>query len=735
MLARIARREHHSQSGPCVPLGARVACARAFQTEPAAQGSPLVLRASVSPCEPVSSATSRAKIAGVPLRRAAIVAVVTVVLTACKGTPQQATQPVAAGPSPSILLITLDTTRADAIGPDAVGVSTPAFNAVAARGRRFRQAYTTVPETLPSHASMMTGLYPAGHGVHENARYLPAAFPVIAEKLQQAGYTTAAYVSSFALARRFGLARGFLVYDDEQPPGQAERGARETTDRAIAGLAGSAAAPRFVWVHYYDPHYPYEPPEPFRTQFARTPYLGEVMAMDREIGRLVAAFDEQASKDARPPAIVIVADHGEGLGDHGEALHGNLLYQSTMHVPLVIAGPGVQTGVSDAPVSTRRVFHTILDWAGLGPADSLRRTGDEIVLGEAMKPFLEYGWQPQIMAVAGPQKAILAGTIEAYEVLADPKELTNLGSGANLPAPMRAKLEEYPVPSVEAARAPENLDEEAKRRLASLGYVGATATPVVRKDAPKPADMTALFETIDRASGAFAAGRYSEAVPFLKAILARDPFNIDATLRLATAYSSLGQEALALQTFRKAAELAPRSQDVRTYLGLHYARGTDWARAVPLLEQVVAEAPDRLPPVEALAVIRERQGRIQEAVDLRRKVYAMRAPTGAELVHQGELAMAIEQTDVAIEAFESARANPGAVVRAQPRTRRALSRLAPAGGREDGLGPRDVGAPRLPDGALQAGPGQRPSQRARSERPHRRRPPARRRNDQAAHLA
>src|SRR5712692_8466048 len=144
----------------------------------------------------------------------------------------------AAGPTarPSILLVTLDTTRADAMGPEARGIETPAFNALAARGRRFRQAYATVPETLPSHSSMMTGLYPAGHGVHENARYLAPSFPVAAERLREAGYRTAAFVSSFALARRFGLARGFDVYDDEPPAGRAERTARETTDRVLAHL-------------------------------------------------------------------------------------------------------------------------------------------------------------------------------------------------------------------------------------------------------------------------------------------------------------------------------------------------------------------------------------------------------------------------------------------------------------------------------------------------------------------
>ena len=511
-------------------------------------------------------------------------------------------------PRPSILLITLDTTRADAIGPDAAGVETPAFNAIAARGRRFRQAYATVPETLPSHSSMMTGLYPGGHGVHENARHLPATVPAAAERLHQAGYRTAAFVSSFVLSRRFGLARGFDVYDDQLPAGRNERNARETTDAAIAELARPlGAGARFIWVHYYDAHTPYAPPEPYRARYSKSPYLGEVAAMDEQLGRLVQAFEQQAGG---PAAIAIVADHGEGLGDHGEAQHGDLLYQSTMHVPLVLAGPGVEAGVIDVPVSTRRIFHTLLDWAGLEKAHSLRSMGEatEPVLGEAMKPFLEYGWLPQVMLVTGRHKAILAGKIEAYDVLADPGETRNLGSAVNLSSDVRKALEDYPVPSPDAARAPAALDEEAKRRLASLGYVGATAAPVVRKGAPRPADMTALLATLERASALFAAGQFAQAIPLLEHVLAEDPHNLDAALRLATSHSSLGHERKAEELFQRAAAMAPKSQDVRTYLALHYARTSEWERAVPLLEQVVAESPDRLTAVEELGRLKLRQG-------------------------------------------------------------------------------------------------------------------------------
>ncbi len=553
--------------------------------------------------------------------------------------------------------MTLDTTRADAIGPDAVGVETPAFNALAGRGERFTQAYATVPETLPSHTSIMTGLYPAGHGLHENARYVPADRAVIAEQLHQVGYRTAAFVSSFVLAKRFGLGRGFDRYDDDEPVGGVERSSKTTTDAAIVELNTTSTQPRFLWVHYYDPHYPYAPPEPYKSRYATTPYLGEVAAMDEQLGRLIQAFERAASA---PTAIVIVADHGEGLGDHGEAQHGTLLYQSTIHVPLLLIGPRVLPGVSGTPVSTRRVYDTVLDWAGVPSTNSLLKPSTDIVLAEAMKPFLEYGWQPQVMTVNGAHKGIQTGTLEVYDLAADPRETRDVHAEVALPAPVRSALEAYPLPAPEAAKAPANLDEDARRKLATLGYIGGTSTPVVRKDAPRPVDMQRIFPLIDQASGLFEAGKYTEILPVLETILKADPRNLDATLRMATAYSSLGQNARAEAAFQKAAELAPNSPDVRMYLALHYSRTADWARAVPLLEDVVAESPDRLPALEALAVIRVRQGRIEEAVALRQHIYSQRTATPAELVALGQLAMSAERTPAAIQAFEQARAVQGA---------------------------------------------------------------------------
>lgn len=550
----------------------------------------------------------------------------------------------AAPERPSILLVTLDTTRADAIGE-----ATPHFNALAARALRFTQAYATAPQTLPSHASMLTGLYPAGHGVHENARRLGEQHPLLAERLRASGYRAAAFVSAFPVARRFGLARGFDTYDDELDAGREERSARTTTDRAIAWLRGQSGTPVFLWVHYFEPHYPYEPPAEYRIRYPDNPYRGEVAAMDEQLGRLLAAFDG---------VVVIVGDHGESLGEHGEAQHGNLLYQGAMHVPLLIAGPGVTPGVSAVPVSTRRVFHTVLDFAGIDAQSSLRGPAKEVVLGEAMIPFLQFGWQPQVMAIEDRQKVIHAGQIEVYDVVADPKETRDLAAEASPSREVRAAIREYPIPSPNAPTQ-NDVSEEDRRRLASLGYLTSEVKPVVRKDAPRPRDMAHLFDDLDRASGLFTREEYGAAIEVLEKILAADPHNLMAALRIAAAHSALGHEDDALEAFQGAQAIAPESKDVRNYLALHDSRSKEWERAAPTLEVIVAENPEWLPGLEALALVRERQDRTSDAVVLLQRAYSLKTPSARELTHLGELAMSIGQTGEALLAFEKARALEG----------------------------------------------------------------------------
>jgi len=548
--------------------------------------------------------------------------------------------------------VTLDTTRADVVAPEGSAALTPNLARLARAGTRFSQAYATAPMTLPSHTSMLTGLYPSTHGIHENSRALAESQPLVAADLRATGYSTAAFVSAFVLDRQFGLARGFDEYDDRFAGGAAERSATATTDRALAWLAKAPASPLFVWVHYWDTHAPYTPPEPFASRFPDAPYRGEVAYVDSQLGRLLAAFEARAA--AGGWRVLVVGDHGEGLGEHGEAQHGNLLYQATMRVPLVLAGGGVPAGVVSAPVSTRRVHDTLLAWAGLPATRSLIATAGEPVLGEAMKPFLSYGWQPQVMAVEGRLKVIRSGETEVYDVIADPAEARDLAGLASPARASREALRAYPVPT--PARADQQLPAETRERLASLGYVASSGTPKLRADAPSPRRMAHLFADFDFASGLFTRGEYTLASVEFERIVHQDPHNPMATMYLAVAHSMLGDDAEALRWFRRAAELQPDSVDLRHYEAMHYCKNERWANAEPLLQSVLAAEPDRLPALDCLAEIRARQGRREEAIALLDRVVARTGAPQTELLRLGELHMQGGETAPAIAAYERARA-------------------------------------------------------------------------------
>ena len=577
-------------------------------------------------------------------------------LAGCRQPPAE-TAAVSAASRPDLLLITLDTTRADAMGWEEGGVDTPALEALAARGRVFSRAFTTAPMTLPAHASMLTGLYPADHGIHENSRYLGADRELLAERLAARGYRTAAFVSGLPLSRQFGLARGFTHYDDELGTA-AERDAAATTDRALAYLDAAPPGPLFLWVHYFDPHEPYEPPEPYRSRYPGEPYRAEIAFMDQHLGRLVRAFESRGERTGGA-AILVAGDHGEGLGDHGERLHGNLLYQGVMRVPLVIAGDGVAAGRSDRPVSVRRIFDTLLELAGEERDHDLLAEDDETVLAEAMKPFLQYGWQPQVMAARGDLKVIRSGSVEIFDLAADPDESENLEGRVRPPRELLRPLIDYPLPGTGAAVNGPAPSQEDLERLAGLGYVTWRGETPRRDDAPDPKDMTDLFADLDRGSAVFVRGDYEQAREIFDRVLARDPENLMVCVRLAVANSLLGDGDRALELFERAREIAPGSADVRHYLALHLLRAGREDEAGALLETVLAEQPRRLPALEALARIRQAQDRPREAAKLLERVAVIDTDNPVPLLRLGEARMALADSKGAIRAFEKARGLQG----------------------------------------------------------------------------
>ncbi len=573
-------------------------------------------------------------------------------LVACGGV-EPGSGPPAQPPRPSILLVTLDTTRADRLGFESNQFETPHLDTLAARGLIFTQAYATAPMTLPAHTSMLTGLYPAKHGIHENGRFVSEEQSLLAGELRERGYGTAAFVSGYPLSRQFGLARGFDHFDDAFADGQAERDAGSTTDRALAYLQQGSRDPLFLWVHFFDPHEPYAPPEPFRSRYPNDLYQGEIAFMDQELGRLVAGFE--ARTENGPSMIVVVADHGEGLGEHGEALHGNLLYQGVMRVPLVVAGSGISAGRRTVPVSARRAYDTILGWADGQESPGWLSGTEEPVLGEAMKPYLQYGWQPQTMGVSGSLKVIRSGETEIYDVETDPAESHDLAAEVEIDRPLALALRDYPREPVSTRTESETLDEETLRKLASLGYFDSGSEPSVRENAPNPKDMTHIFRDLDLGSALFVRGEYAATIPIFSRVLEVDPENLAVSLRLAVAHSVLGREREAQVFFERARKIHPGSIDLRHYQAMHYFRAGRWDRAAPLFESVLAEAPRRLPALEAMAQIRQRERRLAEARRYLERVIALKPAPVKELTRLGELSMALEDTPAAIRAFERAR--------------------------------------------------------------------------------
>ena len=564
--------------------------------------------------------------------------------------------------SRSILLVTLDTTRADVVGFEGGDAETSALDRLAVAGVRFENAYATAPMTLPSHTSMMSGLYPAGHGVHENGRAVSRSTSLAAVRLRDLGYETAAFVSGFPLARQFGLARGFDHFDDAFVTSAAERTAGETTAAALAYLQSSSGdRPLFLWLHYFDAHDPFEAPESFVRQHPENPYAAEVAYVDSEMSRAIDAFLRRVGEGDH--AIVVVGDHGEGLGDHGEERHGNLLYDGVMRVPLVIAGSGIAPRAVPEPVSVRRVFQTVLSLAGEAQVESLLGPMEEIVLAEAMKPYLHYGWQPQVMAVSAREvdrrrvveKVIRSGErAELYSLLEDRAERVDLIESRRPSQEVLARLREYPLPGnapTRASDAPLSAEENAK--LAALGYVASSEVPKLQPDAPHASEMIDLFEALDRGAGLFSRERWPEAIAVYRDLAERDPENLVVRLRLAVSNSLDGNRVAAEEAFRAAEAIDPDSLDRVRYEALHRCRFGELERAGAMLDGILDEVSENVPALECLAEARMASGHFPEAAELLESVTEMRPTAVGPRLALGHAQMALGRTEAAIESFET----------------------------------------------------------------------------------
>ncbi len=517
-------------------------------------------------------------------------------------------------PPENLLLITLDTTRADHLS--CYGYSqqtTPNIDRLAETGVLFEQAHSTAPLTLPAHSTILTGLYPFNHGVRNNGDfYLPPDIPTLAGILRKRGYGTAAFISSFILDSRYGLAHDFDLYEDHlEKKEQAlqdfevERKGSDTTHLALSWLSSHAAKPFFLWLHLYDPHESYDPPEPFRSRFASL-YDGEIAFADSLVGDMIARLDELGIR--RKTLIVIVGDHGESLGEHHEESHSVFIYTATMRVPLVLNAPGaIPAGVrAAAPVSIADIFSTVVDILKLTPpstqdgrslvpliAGSTPSTERSIYF-ESLFPKLYLHWAPLRGIRSGPWTYIEAPRAELYRVDSDPGETVNLlASNPDVVSRMRQRLT-----SIVPAGAPDRysrqaLDDETVSKLAELGYIAAAAysgAEVASGNLPDPKDKIDFFNTLRDAQKEIRLDQFDRAIPTLEQVIAREPDNAVALLFLANGYLGQKDYPRAIETYRRYLSVMPASAYAHHWIAIASVRNGD--RETALREENAALAID-----------------------------------------------------------------------------------------------------------------------------------------------
>jgi arylsulfatase A-like enzyme/Flp pilus assembly protein TadD len=494
--------------------------------------------------------------------------------------------PSAAGTArPNLLLITIDTLRPDRLGCyGAKAVATPNIDALARRGVAFTRAFAHTPTTLPSHTNILLGTTPLRHGVHDNGFFkVPIEFPNLATHLKGQGYATAAVVGAFPLDSRFGLDRGFDLYDDDYGTGAAldfkfvERKAEAVVERALAWLKGRPG-PWFLWIHCFDPHQPYEPPETFLTRYKNDPYGGEVAYVDAALGKLVSGLEETGQ--AQATAIVFTGDHGQSLGEHGETTHGYFAYNATLWVPLIVAAPGLAPARVDQDVCHVDIFPTVCDLLEIPPPPGLqgvsllpaargKKLAGRAIYFESLYPYYRRGWAPLRGFIEGDEKFIESPLPEVYDLKADFGESRNLaGRGVGRERSVLARLIKEETGAESAARP--RLDAAAQRKLQSLGYVGGYQPPTRENFGPKD-DLKTLLpfnRKFEEAVDLNVRGNAERSITLLRELIAERKDFDNPYLYLATVLQSRRRLEEAMAVLEKGSKDNPRSYKLAMEYGI-----------------------------------------------------------------------------------------------------------------------------------------------------------------------
>jgi choline-sulfatase len=584
----------------------------------------------------------------------------------------------------NLLLVTLDTTRADRIhayGFD--GIETPNLDRLANEGVLFEEAVAPAPLTLPAHSSIFTGQFPPAHGVRDNGGFfLDEKETTMAERLQARGYATGGFVGAYVLDHKWGIAQGFQTYFDDfdltkyqsLSLGSVDRPGNEVADRALAWLDTVRSTRFFGWVHFYDAHSPYTPPEPFKSRYAGRPYIGEIAFVDSQVGRLLAYLDDHDL--ARNTVVIVMGDHGESLGEHGEGTHGFFVYQATMHVPLLIRTPFDATAgrrVADT-VRSIDILPTALELLGITPADRLEgtsvvplMTGAKKELGlaaysEAVYPRFHFGWSDLRAITAGRYKYVAAPRPELYDLQQDPKEAKNIYAerqalGDRLNQELIA-LERRMSASAPAPKAAVEVDPEARERLAALGYVGTFVSTASsdRAGLADPKDKIQLFNLMTQARETARHEKDSdEGLHALQRVIDQDPKVIDAWFMMGNEYYRRHDYARAIDRYTHALELKPDYDLVVINMANAYrALGRDEEAMIGyrrFMELDPKNAQIRYETAQILidnGRLDEAQVELTHALQLEPKLAAARNALGVLALRRGDLAGAEREIRAAI---------------------------------------------------------------------------------------
>jgi arylsulfatase A-like enzyme/Flp pilus assembly protein TadD len=506
-----------------------------------------------------------------------------------------------------VIFITIDTLRADRLGCYGYGqIQTPNIDALAASGVRFTHAYSPVPITLPAHTAIFTGSSPMATGVHDYlGNNVPPSAVTLAETLRQAGYSTGAFLGAAVLDSRFGLNQGFDTYFDhfdfkrvdQTNIDRLERRGDLVVDEALGWLQRNPRRPFFLWVHLYDPHYPYLPPEPYAGQYRDRPYDGEIAFADAQVGRLLSALREVPGYENS--LVVLASDHGESLGEHGEKKHGFFVYNSTIHVPLLIKVPGVPPRVVEENVSLIDVMPTVLQALGLpAPAAMQGRSLLSALQGrpsarasevyaESYLPLLHFRWSPLRALHWRHLKYIDAPRPELYDTREDPQETRNLFAERQSTAhEIRSRLlnhiRRFTPASASSASEEQIADPALRERLQSLGYLAISAGTYAEagdKSLADPKDRIRVYELFWDAMDDERQGRYRDSLRKLQEAELREPNSLPFRYLTGLNHFRLRNYARAVEALRAASELNPQFPLAPYYLGVAYTQLSDFEAA------------------------------------------------------------------------------------------------------------------------------------------------------------